>query len=125
MPTSVSCGPGEPLMHSRIPAGHPARPALRTAGRAPACLLALVCLVAGPVPAQTADSLSFERAQALATERAPMLVARQASVDAALQLRISADQLPDPRLTAGIDNLPIGGPDRYTLGRDSMTQRSI
>lgn len=112
-------------MHSRITAEHSARPASPTLRRVPGCLLALVCLFAGPVTAQTAGGLSFELAQALATERAPMLAARQASVDAASQLRISADQLPDPRLTAGIDNFPIGGPDRFTLARDSMTQRSI
>ena len=36
-----------------------------------------------------------------------------------------ADALPDPKLIIGIDNLPIEGPDRYTLNRDSMTMRRI
>ena len=33
--------------------------------------------------------------------------------------------MPDPKLIIGIDNLPIEGPDRYTLNRDSMTMRRI
>ena len=75
--------------------------------------------------AQGKGELSFERAQQLAAEGAPMLFARQAAVDAAQQLRTSAAELPDPRLTVGVDNLPIGGPDRYTIGREPMTQRSV
>ncbi len=71
------------------------------------------------------QGLSFERAQALATERAPMLASRQAAVDAAAQLRISADQLPDPRLLAGINNLPISGADRFNVAADPMTMRNI
>ncbi len=106
-------------------AGHRAPTGSATARRSPTLLIVALCLGAGSAAAQGADGLSFERALALAAERAPMLSARQASVDAAQQLRISANQLPDPRLTLGVDNLPISGPDRFSLTRDFMTQRSI
>ena len=87
--------------------------------------LVALCFAAGAAAAQGAGALSFDRALALAGERAPMLEARQASVDAAVHSRTSADQLPDPKLTLGIDNLPISGPDRYSVTRDFMTQRNI
>ena len=40
-------------------------------------------------------------------------------------MAIAAGQLPDPTLKAGINNLPIDGPDRFSLTRDFMTMRSI
>jgi outer membrane protein, heavy metal efflux system len=85
----------------------------------------LGCLLATCAQAQPAGGLSFERALLVAAERAPMLAARQAAVDAAAQLRTGAAELPDPRLTVGVDNLPVGGPDRFTIGRDTMTQRTV
>jgi len=112
-------------MHARTLAGCCAEPAMRPARRAPACLLALLCITAASALAQPAAGLSFERAQSLAIERAPMLAARQASVDAAVQLRTSADQLPDPRLLAGIANLPISGADRFSLSAEPMTMSNI
>ena len=117
-------------MLSHMQAADPAQPGSGPALRAPALhatarLLGVLCLLAGGATAQPSVGLSFERALALAAERAPMLAARQASVDAAQHSRTSADQLPDPRLTLGVDNLPIAGADRYSLTRDAMTQRSV
>jgi outer membrane protein TolC len=40
-------------------------------------------------------------------------------------MAIAAGQLPDPTLTAGINNLPVTGPDRFSLTRDFMTMRSV
>ncbi len=78
-----------------------------------------------PWVAAQAQPLTFERAQALAEQRAPENLARQAQVASAQQAVGPADALPDPKLILGIDNLPIEGPDRYTLNRDSMTMRRI
>ena len=100
-------------------------PLLRAGALARRSLLAAMCLVAAPALAQPAAGLSFARAQVLAVDRAPMLAARQASVDAAAQLRISADQLPDPRLLAGINNLPISGENRLSLSAEPMTMSNI
>ncbi len=37
----------------------------------------------------------------------------------------AAGQLPDPVLKLGVDNLPVDGADRYSIGRDFMTMRRI
>lgn len=108
-----------------IRAAHAAPTGSGATGRLRTWSLVALCFAAGAPAAQGAGALSFDRALALAGERAPMLEARQASVDAAVHSRTSADQLPDPKLTLGIDNLPISGPDRYSVTRDFMTQRNI
>jgi outer membrane protein TolC len=40
-------------------------------------------------------------------------------------MAIAAGQLPDPTIKAGINNLPVTGPDQFSLTRDFMTMRSI
>ena len=80
---------------------------------------------AAPSPVAPLGDLPFERAQALALGRAPALQSRQAALDAARSAAIAAGQLPDPRLWAGVDNLPVTGPDRFSLTRDFMTMRSV
>ena len=99
--------PRPPLHRRKLPAG---------------LLAGLLALCA---QAQSAGDLSFDRALQLAAERAPMLSARQAAVDAATQMRTSSGELPDPRLSLGVDNLPIAGPDRYNVASDPMTQRNL
>ena len=87
-------------------------------------VLAAAFWVAPWVVAQ-AQPLTFERAQALAEQSAPENLARLAQVASAQQSVEPADALPDPKLILGVDNLPIEGPDRYTLNRDFMTMRRI
>ncbi len=88
-------------------------------------LAAWLGLVATAAAAQPGPTLAYEQALTLAVERAPLLAARRAAVDAAAQGRISASQLPDPKLVVGLDNYPVGGPERYSLTRDGMTQRTL
>lgn len=71
------------------------------------------------------QSLTLAQAQQRAVERSRQLVAQDHAVSAARDMAVAAAQLPDPVLKAGIDNLPIGGPDRFRLGADSMTMRRI
>ena len=75
--------------------------------------------------AAAAQGLGFEEALRVAAERAPMLKARAASVRGAAALQASAAELPDPKLSVGIDSLPVNGPDRGSLTRDNFTQRQI
>lgn len=51
--------------------------------------------------------------------------AAQASVRASSDAAVRAGQLPDPMLKAGIDNLPVNGAQRFTIGQDFMTMRRI
>ncbi|HET7811713.1 MAG TPA: TolC family protein [Steroidobacteraceae bacterium] len=56
---------------------------------------------------------------------APQVLSAQASLESAQQMRTSAGRLPDPELIVGVDNLPVTGPDQYSLTRDFMTMSKI
>ncbi len=72
-----------------------------------------------------AEVLDFEQALVLAQQRSRQLAALDAAASAAKDMAGAAGQLPDPTLKAGVNNLPIDGPDRFSLVRDFMTMRSI
>ncbi len=69
--------------------------------------------------------MTLDAALQSATDRSSAMQAAQAAVRAGSQAAVKAGQLPDPMLTAGVDNLPIDGPQRFTIGQDFMTQRRI
>jgi outer membrane protein TolC len=83
-------------------------------------------LVAGvPSPALAASSLTLEAAQRLAIQQSRKLAAGDASIAASRAMALAAGQLPDPVLKVGIDNLPVSGPDRFSLSSDFMTMRRV
>lgn len=86
-------------------------------------LAALFAAVIHPSAAQ--DVLSLDRALRLAQDRSRQLPAQESASAAARVMASAAGQLPDPVLKASITNLPIDGPDRFSLTRDFMTMRSI
>ncbi|MDP2004781.1 MAG: TolC family protein [Rubrivivax sp.] len=108
-------------------------PSQRPPGRLVTAVVLACTLAAGPSHAQAPAQpptpalrgLSFELALQQATARAPMLAARRAAVDGATQLRISAAELPDPKVFAGVDGLPISGPMRWNIAAEPMTQRTV
>ena len=69
--------------------------------------------------------LSFDETARLAREQAPTLAAQQQALAGAQAAEPAAATLPDPRLTVGIDNLPVTGPDRGSLTRDFMTMQRV
>ncbi len=79
----------------------------------------------GALPAGAQTGLGHDDAVALALQRSAMLQSRGAAVEGADLAAASATQLPDPKLSLGLDNLPITSADRYSLTRDFMTQRQI
>jgi len=81
--------------------------------------LALATLSAG------AQTLSLQEAQRRAVERSRLLAAQDSAVRSSREMAVAAGQLPDPVLKMGIDNLPIDGPDQFSLTRDFMTMRRI
>jgi outer membrane protein TolC len=86
-------------------------------------LLALGSVV---TPASSiAAGISFDGAQRLAAEHAPALKARQAQIAAAREEAGRAAALPDPKLTLGLANWPITGPDAFDLRADEMTMKQI
>jgi len=87
-----------------------------------AVLVALIGLAAHQVQAAP---LTLDDALRLAQDRSRMLPAQEALAAASREMAVAAGQRPDPTLKAGINNLPIDGPDRFSLTRDFMTMRSI
>lgn len=69
--------------------------------------------------------LTMAEAQRRAIERSPQLRAKDFAVSASRDMAVAAGQLPDPVLKAGIDNLPVNGSDRFSVGNDFMTMRRI
>ncbi|KWF00966.1 transporter [Burkholderia ubonensis] len=86
--------------------------------------LVAALLVAGVAHAQQAP-FTLDAALQAATDRSSSMQAAQASVRAGSEAAVKAGQLPDPMLKAGIDNLPVNGPQRFTIGQDFMTMRRI
>ncbi len=83
------------------------------------------CRPAYAIPAFAQTSLSLERAVADAAARSPLVSASDSQVRAAREMAVAAGQLPDPVLKLGLNNLPVNGPDRYSVTRDFMTMRSV
>ena len=78
-----------------------------------------------PGPAVAQSPLTLEEAQHLAVERSRQLAAQQSAVTASREMAVAAAQLPDPVATLGVNNLPVNGPDAFSLTRDFMTMRSV
>jgi outer membrane protein TolC len=69
--------------------------------------------------------LTLDAAIEHALRDAPQVLSAQGSLESAQNLRTSAGRLPDPELIVGIDNLPVSGPDQYSLTRDFMTMSKV
>src|ERR1700742_715153 len=88
------------------------------------CIL-LVCFL-GAVPlGAAAEPLTFDAALELATRTSPDIALQTASVAAAQSASVAAGRLPDPKLTVGVENLPVTGDERGGLTRDFMTMRKV
>jgi outer membrane protein, heavy metal efflux system len=72
-----------------------------------------------------AAPLSLDEALRLAESRSPQLAAQSASAAASAALVPAAGQNPDPKLIAGVENVPVEGGDRWSLTRDFMTMRRV
>ena len=89
-------------------------------------LLLFTFLAPVPLSAQiVTGALSLTEALAIADRDSSLLAAQRSGISAAEENTYSARELPDPKLKLGIDNLPVDGPDRYSVTRDFMTMRKI
>ncbi|WP_225776330.1 TolC family protein [Pseudomonas sp. Marseille-Q5115] len=87
-------------------------------------------VVAGLVASVMASSglaatLTLDEALRLAEIHAPSLAAQDANIQAASSAAVPAGELPDPTLVAGLQNYPIGGPDRWNINNDFMTMQMV
>ncbi len=88
--------------------------------------LALTLLAAAhPGWAQPAAALSLQEAVALASSGSSDAETSRSAVQSAIEMAVVGRQLPDPVLKVGVNNVPANGPDRFSLGTESMTMRSI
>ena len=71
------------------------------------------------------NGLTLNEALQLSLQRSSLTKAANASVLASRESAAKADQLPDPMLKVGIDNLPVTGSDRYSTTSDFMTMRRV
>lgn len=93
----------------------------RAGARACFVALSLAWLSSGPSWAEDPVTLTLGAAAQLAVADQPRIQAALASVQAARESAVAAGQLPDPSLSAGITDLTITGPDRFTRS-ESDTQ---
>jgi outer membrane protein TolC len=84
-------------------------------------LLLAGALAAGASP----EPLTLEAAIRLAAEREPTALAAEYEAAAAAADADFSTRLPAPMWMAGIENLPIDGPDAGRLGMDMMTMRMV
>lgn len=78
----------------------------------------------GPTPV-SGIPLSIEDAVRLALTDQPILAGREATIDADEQQAVSASQLPDPKLTAGLKDLPIDRGEAFSVRDDNFTTFSV
>src|SRR5947209_1925322 len=69
--------------------------------------------------------LTLQDATRLALLDQPILNGREASIEAARQQAVAAAQLPDPKLSGGLKELPMDTPEAFSLRRDNFTEFTV
>ncbi len=92
---------------------------------ASALALALFNVAALGLNAHAQQPLTLDDALRLAQDRSRQLPAQDLAATAARAMSAAAGQRPDPTLKTGLNSLPINGPDRFSLTRDSFTMLSV
>ena len=70
-------------------------------------------------------SLTLAEAQRRAVERSRQTQAQDSAAAASRDMAVAAAQLPDPVLRFGVENLPVTGPDQFSLTGDFMTMGQV
>ena len=86
--------------------------------------IAFICLAAVATLARS-EPLTFASALQVAARSSPDIEQQSASVEAARSASIAAGRLPDPKLSFGIQDLPVSGPAQWSLNRDDFTMRTV
>lgn len=76
-------------------------------------------------PAAVAQPVSYDEALRAAVREQPAVQAREAELRAREQTASAAGQLPDPKLTAGLTNLPVTGSDALDPTAEMMTMLQV
>jgi len=85
----------------------------------------LLTLAPGNTVCAAEPPLTLAEAQRLATLRSKQVEASDFALSASKDLTVPASERPDPIAKIGLENLPIDGPERFSVQRDFMTMRSV
>ena len=70
-----------------------------------------------------AQALTLAEAQRRALEIAPQVSGQNAAIRASREMAVAVGRRPDPVLKIGVENVPVNGPDRFTIGTGEATKR--
>ena len=87
-------------------------------------VVAMLLAVTAPL-AFAADALTLADAQRRAIERSRLLAAQESAAVASREMAVAAAQLPDPVASFSLNNVPVSGPDAFSLNADFMTMTSV
>jgi outer membrane protein TolC len=90
-----------------------------------ACIVSLALATCSFAALAQSPPLTLAEAQRRAVERSRELDARELAASASREMAVAAGELPDPVLKLQLQNVPVEGPDRFSLNRDFMTMRSV
>ncbi|MDP9007834.1 MAG: TolC family protein [Pseudomonadota bacterium] len=80
---------------------------------------------ASTVATDTDIPLTMEEAARLAAIDQPLLTGREAKIRADEQQAIAASQLPDPKLSGGLRDLPVDTSEAFSVRRDNFTEFTV
>jgi outer membrane protein TolC len=86
--------------------------------------LLFICLAAVLGTAR-GESLTFNAAIQIATQSSPDIAQQGAIVEAARSAFVAAGRLPDPKLTFGVQDLPVTGPNQWSFTQDDFTMLTL
>jgi outer membrane protein TolC len=100
-------------------------PASRRAWTRSCAVFLALALLTGLAAHAEDTGLTLDEALQIATSRSSSIQAAQASVRGSSDVVVKAGQLPNPTLNLSLQNLPINGPNAFTIGQDNFTMRGI
>jgi len=87
-------------------------------------VVALLASVSVPVRADEGP-LTLAETQRLAVLRSKQLEASELGISASKDLAVTSRERPDPIAKIGLENLPVNGPEAFSVQDDFMTMRSV
>ncbi|MGE8161165.1 TolC family protein [Paraburkholderia sp. NPDC080076] len=100
-------------------------PASRRAWASSCAVFLAFGLLAGRAAHAQDAGLTLDEALQIATSRSSSIQAAQASVRGSSDVVVKAGQLPNPTLNLSVQDLPVNGPNAFTIGQDNFTMRGI
>lgn len=98
-------------------------PVSRRAWARPCAIFFALSVLAGSAAHAQDVGMTLDEALQIATSRSSSIQAAQASVRGSSDVVVKAGQLPNPTLNLSVQDLPVNGPNAFTIGQDNFTMR--